>query len=52
MFVIGPLAHVSTDLGEDGLGKGIAEAVHGHEVHPGNPEDRGTGVDRRGILAV
>ena len=52
MFVIGPLAHVRADLGEDGLGKGIADAVHGHEVHPGDAEDMGTGVDRRGILTV
>ena len=33
MFVIGPLAHVGTDCGEHGLGKGIADTVHRHERH-------------------
>src|SRR3989449_8531414 len=50
VFVIGPLVHVCADLRENGLGKGITDPVHGHEVHPRDAEDMGARVDLRGVL--
>ena len=51
--VIRPLAPIRADLAAThGLRQRSAEAVPGHEVHPGDAEDVRAGVDRRGVLAV
>jgi hypothetical protein len=52
VLVSGPLAHVRTDLGSEGLRQGLAHAVDGHEVYTGDAQDMGAGVARRGLLAV
>ena len=52
MVVRRPLAPIGADRGQEGLGDGIAAAVHGHEVHARHPEDMRAGVARRRVLAV
>lgn len=51
-FVIGPFAHVCTNFRQGGLRQGSADAIDGDESTPGEPQDRGTRVARRGVLAV
>ena len=52
VVVVWPLVHVGAHLRQHGRRPGIADAVHGHEVHPGDAEDVRAGVDRRGILTL
>jgi hypothetical protein len=52
MCRIGPLAHISADLGQNSLRKGIAEAMYGDQIHARHAQDMGACVDRRRVLTV
>src|SRR4029077_2905577 len=52
VLLIGPLAHIRANLGEDRLRNGITDAVDGDEVDTRNTEDVRPRVDLRGVLTV
>jgi hypothetical protein len=52
VLLVGPLAHISANLCEDGLRDRITDTVDGDEVDTRNTEDMRTGVDRGSVLTV